>query len=171
MSGSGQGAEHFDSNGDGVVDAAAVANADGTTSVFLDSNGDGVFDALEVVRADGAVPAVFLDADQNGVLETVAVDQTGDGVFDAFAQDVDQDGVLDVVVQDLDQNGVDDAAQASAPALGPSVVGPVANPDPVYGLVVGLAGATGAVAYPEGDADHDGWSDSADFHPDDPFRA
>jgi hypothetical protein len=94
----------------------------------------------------------------------VAIDQTGDGRHETFLHDANGDGVLDTVVVDNDGNGVSDAEQFGV------MVGPVTNPDPFYTLMVTLAEQTGQVAFGPTDSDRDGWSDTQDARPYDPFR-
>lgn len=187
-------AQYLDNNADGVADAIAVPNVDGTTDVFTDQDQNGIHEGAVRFRADGTVAVAFHDINQDGFHDVGVVDQTGNGVPDTTVVDANGDGVLDTVVADLNENGIADAAEVPATPVagagtplvggteplvtrpvpagtpGRAVIGPVTNPDPIYSLIVSLAEETGQVAYPPDDSDHDGWDDNVDHHPGDPRR-
>lgn len=159
--------EFFDTNNDRVADA-----------VRFDGNGDGYFDAIGFDRdqngvfeaiaydpdGDGDAEAIFVDADQDGLAEAALVDQNNDGVLETSVRDTNRDGLLDTVQAPRDISDLrNEIGQAT-------VVGPATNLDPVAALVLELAERTGRPAFGEPDSDSDGYVDSQDHRPSDPYR-
>ncbi len=187
------GGQYVDVSGDGVFDTVVVPTSDGNTSVFVDQDQNGVYEGATVFRADNSVAVTFQDGDQNGQYDGASVDQNGNGKPDTWLADTTGDGQFDTQLVDLNENGVDDSREAGSAATGTplvggsgwsftsgtgegvvgtgfGMVGPVTNPDPLYELIVGIAGETGVVAYGPPDSDHDGVYDNYDAHPHDPFK-
>ena len=132
------GLDEYDSDGDGIDDAAAGdLDGDGVDETFaLDRDGDGTFEVLgtdtsgdeiaDVVQidldGDGVVDEAKYDEDYDGSidrteeyldsdqdLEATSADTDGDGVEDTFASDTDGDDMLDTFAYDTDGDGEIDA--------------------------------------------------------------
>lgn len=128
------GLEEYDSDGDGIDDAAAGdSDGDGVDDTFaLDRDGDGTFETIgvdtdgdemvdivqidtdgdgdaEVVRydedSDGSVDRTEYYSDDDPDLEATSADTDGDGVEDTFGRDSDGDDVLDTFAYDTDGDG------------------------------------------------------------------
>lgn len=131
------GLEEYDSDGDGIDDAAAGdLDGDGIDETFaLDRDGDGTFEVIGTdTSGDGMADVVQIDLDGDGIvdeakydedydgaidrteeyqdddqdLEATSADTDGDGVEDTFASDTDGDDMLDTFAYDTDADGVID---------------------------------------------------------------
>ena len=161
----------YDQNFDGETDAVAWdQTGDGVAdSVAFDSDQDRVHEVIALDPDQDNVTNVWMvDANENGVFEQALVDETGDGVVDTQVVDVDENGVLDTVVRDQAPANTD--AEVREAVIGPTVVGPPSNIDPVTGLIISMAGETGQAVWPDGNRDGDRWDDKDDAAPDDPLR-
>jgi hypothetical protein len=154
-----------------------VQHASASESWYTDEDGDYAYDTLNLdTSGDGYSDIVGHDWNHNGIFEQIYLDSNFDGVFDAVAYDNPEDSFTDLIDVDVDQDGVfEQNVYASAAAMytgtpGVATISSPTNPDGFYTLMMTMAAVTGQPTYGTPDSDHDGYLDSNDDYPYDPYR-
>lgn len=165
-----------------VVAAAAFAlgsvqHVSASESWYSDEDGVYGYDTLNLDTSGDRISDVIAhDWNHNGIFERIYLDTNLDGRFDAVAYDNPEDTFTDVVDVDLNQDGVFDQNVYSSPAAmytgtpGVATISSPTNPDGFYTYIMTMTAITGQPTFGTQDSDHDGYLDSNEDYPYDPFR-
>ncbi len=165
-----------------VVAAAAftlgsVQHASAGESWYSDDDGVYGYDTLNWdASGDGVSDVIGHDWNHNGIFERIYLDTNLDGLFETVAYDTAEDTFIDLVDVDVNLDGVFDQNVYSSPAVmytgtpGVATISSPTNPDGFYTLMMTMAAVTGQPTFGTPDSDHDGYLDSNDDYPYDPYR-